>query len=268
MSNSSSATESSSQTGKKFWQFDRNGNLGIGLLWPSDLKLPFPQKRYKNVDVDNVPDVVYLTLKEAAARGRTSSMSSDLGVSGSRRKSQRRGRPRRRCTSEPPQMSKYSPKPTVGFSGAVDSVVGRQNPRTGRSQRKSTNFVDQTRKKSDNFVDRSLSDFTRTKVVSNSESRLSGFSLLFGICMTIQFLEDGSLFRFKAFKFLFSEITKLILIEYFQIFKIFKIFKMDFFRYFWIIFIVKNLLFQILCHFLSWLLFLGGYCFCLIFYLW
>jgi hypothetical protein len=177
MSNSSSATESSSQTGKKFWHLDRNGNLGLGLLWPSDLKLPFSQKRDKDVgDTDNVADVVYLTLKEAAARGRTSSMSSDLGVSGSRRKSQRRGRPRRRCSSEPPAMSKYSPKPMVGFSGAVDSVVGRQNPRSGRSQRKSTNFVDQSRK-SVNSVGQSLSDVSPTKFVSNSESRLSGSNL-------------------------------------------------------------------------------------------
>jgi len=132
MSTSSSTTESSSLTGKRFRI--RSRRVGI-FSWPSDLKLLC--SNHKSKPTEDAPDaqssdIVYLTLKEAAARGRTASMSSDLGASGSRRRTARRARPRRRCTSEPPMASKYSPKPSVGFSGAVDSLLLRNNPVPGR----------------------------------------------------------------------------------------------------------------------------------------
>ena len=133
ISNSSSATESSSATGRR--TRGHRGRNGLGIFsWPADLKLLCSNPRPKNVsdstDEKN-SDIVYLTLKEAAARGRTASMSSVIGSSGSRHRAPRRGRPRRRCTSEPPMASRSSPKPGIGFSGAVESVVARKMLPTG-----------------------------------------------------------------------------------------------------------------------------------------
>ena len=155
MSNSSSTTESSSLTGKKFRSF-RNRNGPGFFSWPSDLKFPGtrlkPRHDHDHDDDNHLTekhsDLVYLTLKEAAARGRTSSMSSEVG----RRRIPRRGRPRRRCSSEPRLASKYSPKPFVGFSGAVDSVVARCNPVRTTSR-----------------------ESVRPKLVSNSESRFCSY---------------------------------------------------------------------------------------------
>ena len=130
ISNSSSATESSSATGRR--TRGHRGRNGLGIFsWPADLKLLCSNPRPKNVsdstDEKN-SDIVYLTLTEAAARGRTASMSSVIGSSGSgsRHRAPRRGRPRRRCTSEPPMASRGSPKAGIGFSGAVESVVARK----------------------------------------------------------------------------------------------------------------------------------------------
>ena len=130
ISNSSSTTESSSATGKR--TRGRRGRNGLGIFsWPADLKLlkssnPRPKNVSDSTDEKN-SDIVYLTLKEAAARGRTASMSSVVGSSGSRHRAPRRGRPRRRCTSEPPMASMESPKPGIGFSRAVESVVARKS---------------------------------------------------------------------------------------------------------------------------------------------
>ena len=179
MSNSSS-TESSSLTGKRFWNH-RNGNAGFGhLLWPPDLKLPFSHKHKHTDDVtpNQISDEVYLTLKEAAARGRTSSMSSDLGVSGARRRARdpRRGRPRRRCTSEPPtSTSKYSPKPSpgVGFSSAVQSVVVKHvapPPRSQRPRSKASSHCDvQSSRRDVPMSHRDVSPVTQLKSLSQSE---------------------------------------------------------------------------------------------------
>ena len=122
--NSSTTETSSSMTGKKNWSHRTASHLSFGQLWPTDLKLPFVtmhSNKHKHPDefsTDQSSDTVYTTLKEAASRGRTASMSSD----GARHRpgGPRRGRPRRRCTSEPPPMNKYS---SVGFSSAVDSIL-------------------------------------------------------------------------------------------------------------------------------------------------
>jgi hypothetical protein len=128
-SENSSSTETSSMTGKKFWSH-KSGNLSFGQLWPTDLKLPFVahlsnKHQHKNTaefSTEQSFDTVYTTLKEAAVRGRTASMSSDGAISRARHRAgmPKRGRPRRRCTSEPFGTSKYS---GIGFSSAVDSVL-------------------------------------------------------------------------------------------------------------------------------------------------